>query len=73
MIGKTGSLTYSTNEAIHSFRSKSFEKRPIVHLPKGLGYLLCKVDAVASILGSDAFLRRIKQVTEVQKGSKGQR
>lgn len=47
MIGKTRSLIYSTNEAIHSFRSKSFVKRLIVHLPKSLGYLLRKVDAAA--------------------------
>jgi hypothetical protein len=73
MIGKIRSLIYSTNEVIHGFRSKSFEKRPMVHLAKSLGYLPCKVDAAASILGSNVLLRRIKQATEVQKGSKGQR
>ena len=69
-IGKTRSLIYSTNEAIHSFRSKSFEKMLTVHLPKSLGHLLCKINAAASLSSSNAFLRRIKQATEVQKGSK---
>jgi hypothetical protein len=57
-IGKTRSLIYSTNEAIHSFRSKSFEKMLTVHLPKSLGHLLCKMDAAASLSSSNAFLRR---------------